>query len=64
MAYVLGLLVPVLAYGVLCAFLGILVRDNIRTHWPTVGTDIAAWALIARVRLLGSLKALLGRVMR
>lgn len=64
MSAFLGLLVPVLMYGLLCAVLGIWVRDNVITHWPTIGTDTAQYATRLRVRLLGSLTALRGRVMR
>jgi hypothetical protein len=64
MTFFLGLLVPVLAYGVLCAFLGIWVRDTIRIHWPTMGEDTAARVLSARVSLLSGLKDLLGRIGR
>lgn len=57
----LALLIPVLVYGVLCALLGFWVRDNVLTHWPTITTDIAT---SARVRLLGGLAAIKGRVGR
>jgi hypothetical protein len=58
MAFILGLLVPVLAYGVLCALLGVLVERETRPYR-------AQWALSARVRLLDGLarlKAMTGRL--
>lgn len=59
-----ALLIPVLAYGVLCAILGFWVRDNVLTHWPTLPADTAQYATRLRVRLLGGLSALVGRIGR
>lgn len=33
MSHILGTVVPVLVYGVLCAYLGAWVNTTIRNHW-------------------------------